>query len=192
MVGLSEVDDFGDHGLADEDVDGFEVEVEDIVLDEMPHPVNNVDHQVQLAPQRDGLVPDADVEVQLLAGHHLHQHKIMQLGVPIDLVVLGQEVADAAPQLRHNILLVDDLLLPALELRPWSLHDHHPFNLLLVLHVVVVIGGADEGDMHAIGVDEAGAALADRPVVAQGFNYLHFGHVVDVVLDSLLGWVFDS
>lgn len=44
VVGLSEVDDFGDHGLADQDVDGLEVQVEDVVLNEVPHPVNNVDH----------------------------------------------------------------------------------------------------------------------------------------------------
>lgn len=116
----------------------------------------------------------------------------MQLRVLIYLVVLGQEVADAAPQLGHNILLVDDLLLPALELRPRPLHNNQPLNLILVLHIVVVVSGADEGDIHAIGVDEAGAALAYRPIVANGFDDLHFGHIVDIVLDPLLGRVFDS
>ena len=44
VICLSEVDNFGDHGLADQDVDGFEVQMEDIVLNEMPDTVNNVDN----------------------------------------------------------------------------------------------------------------------------------------------------
>ena len=97
MVGLAEVDYLGDHGFADQDVDGLEVQVEDIVLQEVPDAEDDVDDQVELAPQRDGLVPDADVEVQLLARHHLHQHEVMQFRVLVHLVVLRQEVADAAP-----------------------------------------------------------------------------------------------
>ena len=85
-----------------------------------------------------------------------------------------------------------DLLLPVLKLRPRPLHRHQPLDFLIVLGVVVVVGGADEGDVHAVGVDEAGAALADGPIVADGLNDLHFGHVIDVVLDPLLGRVFDS
>lgn len=132
------------------------------------------------------------MEVQLLTGHHLHQHKIMQFRVLIDLVILGQEVADTAPQLGYNILLMDDLLLPVLKLRPRPLHSHQPLHLLLILHIVVVVGRADEGDIHSIGINEAGSALTDGSVVANGLDYFHFGHVVDIVLDPLLGWIFDS
>lgn len=116
----------------------------------------------------------------------------MQFRVLIDLVILGQEVADTAPQLGYNILLMDDLLLPVLKLRPRSLHSHQPLHLLLILHIVIVVGRADEGDIHPIGINEAGSALTDGSVVANGLDYFHFGHVVDIVLDPLLGWIFDS
>ena len=116
----------------------------------------------------------------------------MQFRLLIDFVILRQEVADTAPQLRYNILLMDNLLLPVLKLRPRSLHSHQPLYLLLILDIVVVVGRADEGDIHPIGINEAGSALTDGSIVAYGFDDFHFGHVVDIVLYPLLGWVFDS
>ena len=43
VICLSEVDYLGDHGLADQYIDGLEVQMEDIVLNEMLDAVNNVD-----------------------------------------------------------------------------------------------------------------------------------------------------
>jgi hypothetical protein len=43
VVGFPEIDDFGDEVLADEDVDRFEVEVHDLVVDQVAHPVDHVE-----------------------------------------------------------------------------------------------------------------------------------------------------
>lgn len=87
---------------------------------------------------------------------------------------------------------MDYLLLPILKLRSRSFNSHQSLYLIFILHIVVVICRTDEGNIHPICINEASSTLTDGSIIANRFDYLHFGHVVHIVLYSLLGWVFDS
>ncbi len=52
MVRLPEIDEFSNHIFCDDYVDWFEVKVHDLIVDNVPHTVDNVEKNINFGPQR--------------------------------------------------------------------------------------------------------------------------------------------
>jgi hypothetical protein len=51
VIGISIVDDLGHHIVADHNVDGFQIQMHDIDVDQMSQAVDDVDQKIDLAEQ---------------------------------------------------------------------------------------------------------------------------------------------
>ena len=73
MIRLPKIDDFRDEVLADDDVDGFKVKMDDFIVDEIAHAEDDVEEDVYLSAKGKRLVTDLGEVIKLLAVQVLHQ-----------------------------------------------------------------------------------------------------------------------
>jgi hypothetical protein len=161
VVGLSVVDDLGDQLGTHEYVGRLEVQMNDALLDEVAHPLNNIEHYVQPAPEGEGGLP-ADECVQLFTPDHLHDEAVLEAVLVLHRVVLRNEVGYAVAQLGHDGFLV-------LHLGRLGVGPQHLYNQLLV-HPLLV----HEGNRRLKPKDQARPALQDMPVHL--FFFVRDGH----------------
>lgn len=67
MVRLPKIDDLRDKMLADDDVDGFKVQMDDLVVDEISHAEDDVEEDIDLSAEGKRLVADLHEVIELLA-----------------------------------------------------------------------------------------------------------------------------
>lgn len=67
MIGLPKIDDLWDKMLADDDVDGFQVQMHDLVVDEIAHTKNNVEEDVDLGAEGKCFIAELHEVIKLLA-----------------------------------------------------------------------------------------------------------------------------
>lgn len=73
MIRLPKIDDFRNEVLADDDVDGFKVKMDDFIVDEIAHAEDDVEEDVDLSAKGKSLVTDLGEVIELLAVQVLHQ-----------------------------------------------------------------------------------------------------------------------
>lgn len=67
MIRLPKIDDLRDKMLADDDVDGFKVQMDDLIVDEIPHAEDDVEEDIDLSAEGKRLVADLHEVIELLA-----------------------------------------------------------------------------------------------------------------------------
>ena len=183
VVGLPVVDDLDHQLLADEGIDGLHVQVHDPVVLQVPQPVYKVEQDAHLGPQRDGLDPRHDVEVQLVPLDELHHQRVRLVQSSLRPEVLGDEVRAAPFESGNDVLLVLQFVGELLLKLGLQLFDgYHSFLFVLVL-VGTAVQRANEGDGCLRQVDETRTALVDW--LRHAFLDVHLYGVEDVVVNAL-------